>query len=68
MEQPCSPGFSQIYDSKSISVTKAKCWLTKELLVLLSRAVGIEASLGASRFHDTNGLKELVVVTWGAVP
>lgn len=62
MEQPCSPGFSPICDPESISATKAKCWLTRELLVLLSRAVGIEASSGASRFHDINGLRELVAV------
>lgn len=58
-EQPCFPGFSQVYDSKSISVIKAKCWLTRELLSIVCLI-----QVWCFWFHGINGLQELVAVRW----
>lgn len=58
-EQPCFPGFSQVFDSKSISVIKVKCWLTRELLSIVCLV-----QVWCFWFHGINGLQELVAVRW----
>lgn len=60
MEQSCSSGFSQICESESISVIKAKCWLIRRV----AKYCLLGASLGVSRFRDINGVKEPIMERW----
>lgn len=63
MEQPCSPGFSQIYDSKLFLSSRPNVGLTRRVAEYHLP----NGSLGASSLCVINGLKEMVTVRWVVV-